>query len=453
MKKKCLLLLFSALLPLLLGGCMLSASAEELYALPQLPEEYQALRACISEVLETGAEYAAPQAGGNLPPVQMVDLNGDGSDEALAFFRVSSEERPLRIYIFQAVEDGYRQAAVIEGSGTSIHSIRYDDMDGDGVQEILVSWRVSAEVRSLSVYSMRDLEPLPLMSSPYARYELADLDGDDDLELVLLRSDDTGTGLSLADYYDWDSGKSGLELQSTARLSAPVASLQGMQPGTLLGGKTAVFVTSRVTGEDETSNTVTDILICRQPELVNIVLSDDTGVSNQIFRYLNSQIQPTDITGNGATAVPRPAQLLSESRESEYWKIFWHNYRTDGSSEQEAITYHNTTDGWYLLLPKMWDSHFTVRQVNTSATVHATEFYGVRGSVVGEKLMTIYTFTGTDREAQAAKPGRSILRLQGETIYAVSYTDYYADWLYEVDAAEIAERFRVIVKQMSMGEN
>ena len=94
-----------------------------------------------------------------------------------------------------------------------------------------------------------------------------------------------------------------------------------------------------------------------------------------------------------------------------------------------------------------------MRQVNTSATVHATEFYGVRGSVVGEKLMTIYTFTGTDREAQAAKPGRSILRLQGETIYAVSYTDYYADWLYEVDAAEIAERFRVIVKQMSMGEN
>ena len=217
-------------------------------------------------------------------------------------------------------------------------------------------------MQSVSVYSVQDLEPVRLMSAPYARYEVVDLDGDDDLELVLLRSDDTGTGLSLADYYDWDSGKSGLELQSTARLSAPVASLQGMQPGTLLGGKTAVFVTSRVTGEDETSNTVTDILICRQPELVNIVLSDDTGVSNQIFRYLNSQIQPTDITGNGATAVPRPAQLLSESRESEYWKIFWHNYRTDGSSEQEAITYHNTTDGWYLLLPKMWDSHFTVRQ-------------------------------------------------------------------------------------------
>ena len=59
----------------------------------------------------------------------------------------------------------------------------------------------------------------------------------------------------------------------------------------------------------------------------------------------------------------------------------------------------------------------------------------------------------TDREAQAAKPDRSMLRLQGETIFAVSYTDYYSDWIYAVDAAEIAGRFRVIVKQMSMGEN
>ena len=46
-----------------------------------------------------------------------------------------------------------------------------------------------------------------------------------------------------------------------------------------------------------------------------------------------------------------------------------------------------------------------------------------------------------------------MLRLQGETIFAVSYTDYYSDWIYAVDAAEIAGRFRVIVKQMSMGEN
>lgn len=451
MKRKLFQLLLVAALPLLLSGCMMSASVEELYALPQLPEEYKALSARLSEILALGAEYAPPQAGSNLPAVQMVDLDGDGSDEALAFFRISSEERPLKIYIFQAVEDGYQQAAVIDGSGTSIHSIRYEDMDGDGVRELLVSWRVSAEVQSISVYSLRNMEAARLMSSSYARYEVVDLDGDDDQELVVVRSDDSETGLSLADYYDWDSGYSSLLLQSTARLSAPVASIQAIQTGALQGGERAVFVTSRIPGVDETSRALTDILAYRQPELANIVLSDDTGVSNQNFRYLN--VQPADISGSGATAVPRPAMLLSESGEDVYWKIYWHSYRADGADERVAITYHNLNDRWYLLLPKEWDGHFTVRQSNVSAGVHMTTFYGVHGAKLDDELLTIYTLTGTDRESQAAKSGRSILRRGSETIFAISYSPYYDDWRYAVDGGELIDGFKVISKQLSMGEN
>ena len=459
MLKKILLLFTAALLPLLLSGCMLSASADELYALPQLPEEYRSLSACLTEVLDGGAEYAAPQAGGNLPPVQMVDLNGDGNDEALAFFRASSEERPLRIYIFQAVEDDYRQAAVIEGSGTAIHSVRYEDMDGDGVREILVSWRVSAEVRSLSVYSMRGLEPLALMSSPYARYELADLDGDDDLELVLLRSDDTEAGLTLADYYDWDSGSggnSGLSLRSTARLSASVASLQDIRAGVLMEGEKAIFVTSRDAGANDTSRVITDILAYRSPDLVNIVLSSDSGVSTQIYRYLNPSLLPDDLNGDGTTDVPRPAALLSEpgtDGETVYWKLYWYSYWMDGGDERQAITYHNLTDGWYLNIPEEWDNHFTVQQNNVSSAVHATTFYSVRSGRIGEELLTIYTLTGADREAQAAKGGRSILRRMGDTVYAVTYSQAYKEWRYAVDEGVVAEGFTPIIKRWSMSEN
>ena len=457
MKKKFFLLIAAALLPLLLGGCMLSASADELYALPQLPEEYQALREHLSEVLDGGADYAAPQAGSNLSPVQMVDLDGDGGDEALAFFRAASEERPLRIHIFQAEgEDDYRQAAVIEGSGTSIHSVRYEDMDGDGVREILVSWRVSAEVRSLSVYAIRGMEPLLLMSAPYARYEVADLDGDGALELVLLRSDDTETGLTLADYYDWDSGNSGLSLRSTAKLSASVASLQGVHAGALREGERAIFVTSRDTGANDTSRAVTDILAFRNPDLVNIVLDSDTGVSTQIFRYLNPTLLPEDLNGDGATEVPRPAALPSDGGadgEDLYWKLYWHSYDMDGSDQRQAVTYHNLTDRWYLTIPDGWDHHFTVRQVNASSSVHATTFYSVRAGVLEEELLTIYTLTGTDRESQASKGGRSILRRRGDMVYAISYTEAYGQWRYAVDQASVAERFSPIDKRWSMNEN
>ena len=48
-----------------------------------------------------GGEYAAPLTGEMIQSVQLQDLDGDGRQEAIAFFRMSSEEKPLKIYIFR----------------------------------------------------------------------------------------------------------------------------------------------------------------------------------------------------------------------------------------------------------------------------------------------------------------------------------------------------------------
>ena len=278
LRKYLRLALLGGLISLLLTGCMLSYSVEELYVLPKLPEEYQTLSEQIAAILAGGAEYAAPTAGNNLQSVQLVDLDGDGEEEAVAFFRSNSEEKPLKIYIFRASDEAYQQTSIIEGSGTSIQSIRYVDMDGDGVKEILVSWRVSAEVQALELYSLRDLAA-PLVSTAYTRCETADLDDDGFLELVVVRSDGSETGGSAADYYDWDAEGQSLQLRSTAKLSMTVAELQWMQTGALAGGGAAMFLTGVVTGAEETARTVTDILTDQQGELTNIVRSGSTGVS------------------------------------------------------------------------------------------------------------------------------------------------------------------------------
>ena len=85
-----------------LSGCM-SQSGEDFYALPQLPEDYLALQKTIDRVMNTiGAEYAAPSSGDNMQTIQLQDLDGDGVREsAVAFFRVSNAEKPLKIYVFR----------------------------------------------------------------------------------------------------------------------------------------------------------------------------------------------------------------------------------------------------------------------------------------------------------------------------------------------------------------
>ena len=96
-----------ALVCLTACGCDLTFSPEELYSLPKLPAEYEKLDNSIQEILTAGAEYAAPTSGSNIQPVQMKDLNNDGQEEALVFFRNTADERPLKIYIFSNQDGGY----------------------------------------------------------------------------------------------------------------------------------------------------------------------------------------------------------------------------------------------------------------------------------------------------------------------------------------------------------
>ena len=106
---------------MLCTGCSFYPSEGSLYRLPKLPAEYESLETLIDSLLTDGAEYAAPTSGSNLQSVQMVDLDGDGQEEAVAFFRKASDEKPMKIYVFRAVGDSYERDCLIEGTSSPSH--------------------------------------------------------------------------------------------------------------------------------------------------------------------------------------------------------------------------------------------------------------------------------------------------------------------------------------------
>ena len=87
------------------GNIGFTLDPQALYSLPKLPPKYDALNTLLAEIENGGAEYAAPASGTNIQAVQMVDLDGDGQEEAVAFFRNASDEKSLKIYIFAAEDD------------------------------------------------------------------------------------------------------------------------------------------------------------------------------------------------------------------------------------------------------------------------------------------------------------------------------------------------------------
>ena len=187
-------LLLTAVL-VLLGGCSFN-SPEDLYTVPKAAEDYTNLQMEIDKVRNANAEYAGPLTGSYTQPVQLMDLDGDGVQEAVAFFRTTAVDNspPLKIYIYHQTEEGqYAVQTIIEGEGTAINSISYVDLDGhtgpngETDRELVVSWRLSDQMYRLMAYSVSGGEAnvvLPAVS--YTEYTLMDMDKDNQQEIVVL---------------------------------------------------------------------------------------------------------------------------------------------------------------------------------------------------------------------------------------------------------------------------
>lgn len=435
---------------LTLTGCTgprLTLDPEELYALPELPARYTTLNRQLSAILESGASYAAPVSGSNIQPVQMMDLDGDGREEALAFFSQSDSEKPLKIYVFTDDGDSYRRTAVIEGSGLAVYSVAYSDMNGDGKLEIIVGWRVSMELQALVVYALEEDGPRELARTNYVKYAVTDLNGDGMQELAVFRADEDGIGA--ADCYIWKNGA--LSLTSTIRVSMTMAELsqQGkVTVGRLLDGSPALFVT----GVAEDARAITDVLTLRGGELSNLVLSSITGVSGEISRFCS--LYPADMDGDGVTEAPRTVPLAGEESGSDAaQRVDWVAFDGTGAARRSLSTYHAVEDGWYLRLPEGWPE---VIQVSRSAALNETgiTFYLTDGDAqTYEPILRITSLSGSDRERQAVRTGRFVLGRNDGVIYVGELLKGNETWSLGVTEDTVRGAFSLIATEWSAGDN
>lgn len=448
--KKWAALLLMMSLSLVLAGCAmpkLTLDPEELYALPELPARYTTLNQQLNAIQESGAEYAAPVSGSNIQPVQMVDLDGDGREEALAFFRQSDGEKPLKIYVFTDNGNSYTQTAVIEGSGLAVYSIAYSDMNGDGRMEIIVGWRVSMDLQALAVYALEPGGARELARSNYVKYAVADLNGDGMQELTVFRANQDGVGA--ADCYLWKNGA--LTLSSTIRVSMTMAELsqQGkVTVGTLRSGEPALFVT----GVAEGMRAMTDVLLLRGGELNNAVLSPTTGVSGESSRF--RALYPADINGDGVTEVPRTVALYGEELEGDTaQRVDWISFDAAGAAIRVLSTYHAIEDGWYLQLPDGWADTICVGRSSSADEASVTFYMGDSGDQSYTPVLRITTLSGSNRERLAVRTGRFILGRNDGVIYAGELLKGNEGWADGVTEDEVRNAFSLIAPEWSAGDN
>lgn len=423
-------LLLAALL-FCLSGCY-SGNIDQYFSLPMASEEYRQLQSLIDEELASGSEYAAPIHGSYRQSVQLSDVDGDGADEALAFFRDAAKNPKINIYDSENGE--YRLARSISGEGSSIGRIDYADLTGDGQKELLVSWQISSGLSVLGVYSLAGWSGDVLLSTDSAEFVTGDINRDGCDELLNLRAANSTT--YLVDQYTFPLGQ---EPQATsAALSAGISALQRLRMVTLAGDAPALLAESTLT----TGDLVSDLFVCRDGSLINLTMNRTTQISETRRSY--SLVYAQDIDGDGSTEIPHPQQLYSRGDEV-FWSIAWFRYDASGRASTIMTTYHCVTDNWYLVLPSGWDVGLTIRRDDSVSGERAVILSRLRSDGSLEDYVAVYAITGENRYERARLDNRFLLQEEGTTVYAAKILDG------KTDENTIRSRFHVIYTDWSSG--
>ena len=210
-----------------------------------------------------------------------------------------------------------------------------------------------------------------------------------------------------------------VKMLSEAPLSKEAKEIDRIITGSLASGERAIFVDSTMNEK----GLVTDILIKKNEELVNLSLNDATGSGEKTIRKL--PIYCTDVNSDGQIEIPDPELLPNYQNPASpdaQWSLLWNKFSSDGSFQSLFRTYHNVSEEWYLIFKDGWTGNITVTK-EIAANMRYTTFglYQVHKDDI--PLLKIYMFTGDDREALAKATGFIYL---GSSSSDVLCGDHYA---------------------------
>lgn len=431
-------LIVSMLLNLLIfSGCS-GLNTEELYCLPEAPEAYYDLQEALSQELSTGLAYHAPASGTRREPVQLVDLNSDGVEEAVAFFR-STTDGAVKTYIFSNQDGVYETAAVIDCAGSAVASVEYADLTGSGDLELLISCQVSETVtQALQVCRYVEGEAVTLATISCSRYKLSDLDADGGRELLCFV--DNGSEVCTMSYHRFREEQ--LVQEKEMKLSTSYSSILDMTELTLADGENALAVTAAY-GEEQT---IYEVLTLTEGQLTSLQPENDLLISENLR---GGVLYPQDMNDDGLLEIPKVQTLPAYGEGAAAQSVvLWYSLDTESIGVLQAVTYHDFSSKWYLELPDVWQSEVLVKQNDTAtavSSVSAATFYRLtEQGKAGEELLTIYTLKGSDKQSFAEQQGINILYSDTEVIYAALLPEESDSWIGAMTMTQVSDGFHII---------
>lgn len=363
--KKLLLALAAGAMALAFSGCTtFESDTEALMQPPSLTEEQAKLNAALTEVIGENYRLRYPSNGGSNSAFMFFDLDGDGGDEALAFYSVDDES--TRINILKQKEDKWVSIYEAAGAYGDAASVRFAET-GPGDRTLIVKWE-----QEVSVYRFADSRLETVYSAFCDGIEMADLSGDGYEDIILINSSYSERPLAKVLYR----GEEGLVITENVGITAEYDKIVSTAVGKTGDGKMGFFIDSRVYNSNNiylteiitlengaASRSTIANYIAYEPEEEEggtVTLVSKLGPRGNYLR--NTAAYCEDVNGDGI--VEFPVELREDIATQSNEKFYYIEYmKYDPEIEDSKPVWFGFVDaenGYRFELPRNWGEKISI---------------------------------------------------------------------------------------------
>lgn len=342
-----------------LGAVVLTSCAylpiDKLMKPPKLTEEqselYSALERAVG-ISDLNLKY--PKSGKNRAAFVSHDLDGDGEEEAIAFYQTENSDT-VRINILDKEEGQWFSRSDTSGRGTDVDFVDFLELDGEGVN-LVIGWEDKLEVLShVSVFSYNNGSINEIFSEDYTNIVISDLNGDQKDDMVILLF---GRSYANADAMLIGKYKDGVDVISQYHLIDNITSIDNVEVGKTKDGDTAIFIDETLEKRFYTTEVIglNGLNICSfLDDYYKDFEKDENGNQSGIIREVKALSR--DIDGDGIVEVPTVMPLPSAGNHGAKGEnLYLTSYHEISYGELiKTNSYITNYDlGYSLKMPEKW---------------------------------------------------------------------------------------------------
>lgn len=348
------LFLATTLCASVITGCG-QASADEMLVPPKASIEAGAIQNKLDSKYKD-ITLIRPDSTEDLEMINFKDLDGDGKDEAVVFFRDNSDQS-LKGVVMKGQGDSFEIFEGMDGIGKNIEKVNFDDIDNDKKQEIYISWQPESSYDvGFGVYGFDGKNIKNIHEGSPRAWFLGDLDNDGINELYEYNEerenmDNPNTRLERLELKD---GK--MKITDTCKIQDFAYGPQSVTFGKAKDETTGLFMDIA-----DGNAAFTDLIVLEDGKMKNVFYDNEKGFNEKTFK--SGPTPSYDIDGDGITeiSIPKISKGYEDSSmASIVWVTEW--FKWDGKDGLAHVmdTYDNYPMDMRFVMDEGWKENVKI---------------------------------------------------------------------------------------------